>query len=74
MSERGYDGVLKGTRIVKTGGIADLRLGEKKIDSIDFNYTGSDVTSLVYKDADGNAVFTLTLTWTSGNLTKIERS
>ena len=46
----------------------------KRINQIDFNYTGSDLTSLVYKDEAGNTLFTLNLSCSGGNLIRIERS
>jgi len=54
-------------------GIASAPEG-KNVRSIDLSYSGPDLTNLVYKDEGGNALFTLTLTWSGGNLTRIERS
>jgi len=42
-------------------------------DEITLGYTGSDLTTIVFKK-DGTTLFTLTLTWTSGNLTSVVRS
>lgn len=44
-----------------------------KFDTIELGYTGSDVTTVTYKLATVT-VATLTLTYTSGNLTKVERT
>lgn len=42
-------------------------------DRIDLTYTGTDVTGVVYKNA-GTTVATLILTYTGGNLTRVQRS
>ena len=54
-------------------GIASAPEG-KRISRIDLGYSGADLTSLVYKDDAGNILFTLTLSWSGGNLTQIVRS
>lgn len=42
-------------------------------DEIVLGYTGDDLTTVVFKES-GETLFTLTLTWTDGKLTKVERS
>ena len=45
----------------------------EEYNELDLGYTGSDLTSVVYK-LDGNVVATLTLSYSGGNLVNVVRS
>ncbi len=42
-------------------------------DTIEMTYSGSDLSTVIYKK-DGNTIATLTLTYSSGNLSSVVRS
>jgi len=48
-------------------------LAPSNYDTIDLSYTGSDLTGVVYK-MGVTTISTLTLTYSSGKLTKVEKS
>lgn len=58
---------------LQSGTLVLNQLMPKKYDDIALSYTGTDLTGVVYKSL-GVTVATLTLTYSSGNLTHIVRT
>lgn len=62
----------QGTNIIG-GVISHTSLAPSLYDTINLTYTGSDLTGVVYK-LGATTISTLTLTYTSGKLTKVEKT